>query len=78
MLIFPNVSAQTVTSLDFRCLTREQKEKIEICFEENEVCHAELATTATSAPSQESFWVLLIMTGAIGFVGGLAARGMVK
>lgn len=50
------------------CLNREEKETIEICFEENTACHAALANV-TPAPAPE--WELVALGLAVGFLGGM-------
>ena len=80
MLILTVISNETsaleVTSLDFHCLTRDQKEKIEICFEQADACQKEIDKITKPGPAPT--WVLALMTGVLGAVGGFMIRGAVK
>lgn len=77
LMTLPSTStAQKVTSLDFNCLTREQRERIEVAFEENDLYKMQL--TKNTAPEEKNFWVLLIMTGTLGVAGGMVLRGYLK
>ena len=80
LLSSQNILAQkTVTNLNFNCLYREQKEKILVCFEENDQCHKRLEKGAGSLEANESnFWIVLIMTGALGLASGFVIRGATK
>lgn len=55
-------------SNEISCLTREQKEQIEVCFEENLSCHQ--ALNSTMGPPKPS-WELIALGIAAGMVTGL-------
>lgn len=63
--------------VQFPCLSRDQKEAIEVEFEQNESCHAELAKLSAMEP-EPSFWkttgLYIILGLAVGFAAGAAVR----
>lgn len=62
-------SADEIPKPDFSYLSRDQKEKIAVCFAENSACHESLSK-ATTDPVQDSWSVLLTAT-IVGVIGGL-------
>src|ERR1019366_239925 len=56
--------------LNFNCLSREQKEHVAACFEENFECHTMLAKT-TAPESIAQSWEGLGFAGLIGILSGL-------
>lgn len=59
---------------DLSCLSRADKEKIGICFEENESCHAELADVSKETVPSSSLAYGVILGIALGFVGASQMR----
>lgn len=51
-------------------LTREQKEAIVVCFQENQACHDSLAH-AISPPTYRDEWTEFIGTFVLGLTGGM-------
>lgn len=65
MLTCQKILAQ---SLDLNCLTRQQKEKIEGCFEENSFCHAELKKISQDPPAQSGIGFGILGGFVLGFI----------
>lgn len=65
----PTSSLKPPAPILFPCLTRAEKERIEIAFEENDACHAALAATTAPQPEPTSSW----RKDALWILGGLAA-----
>lgn len=70
MLCSVKTSAQNITTLNWSCLTREQKESIVIAIAENDECHKALEK-ATAAPAIAESWESIALVIALGFVGGM-------
>lgn len=64
----PNIQADP-----FSCLTRDQKERIQIAIEENQSCHSQLAST-----SSRTDWVGIALIGigalTVGYVVGQTSK----
>lgn len=58
-------------------LTRGQKEKIAICFQENLACHDSLSR-ATSPPTFQGEWTDFIGVFVFGLVGGMVLENQIK
>lgn len=56
---------------DFSCLSRGQKQLIEICFEQNDACHATLKKM-TPSPVEPSKWENYVVAILGGMVVGAA------
>jgi hypothetical protein len=54
---------------EFSCLERDQKEKIAVCFSQNETCHEALKKSQTT-PIQD-VWSVLLTATLLGVLGGL-------
>jgi hypothetical protein len=64
----PDINPDFVTGKDpFGCLNRDQKQKIEICFVENEQLKAEL----DEASIKKTDWTSIIITGLSMFTTGV-------
>lgn len=64
-------SGQEIKSLDFSCLTRDQKEEVVVCFDERAQCGKDLMSmekTDTIVGPWEAFFVGI----AAGLLGGVA------
>lgn len=59
------------------CLTRDDKEKIVVCYQENALCHDNLAK-AIAPPAIETDWEGRIIAGLIGMAAGLIAINQVR
>ncbi len=65
-----NLAEVNLVPSSFACLSRPQKEAIDICFKQNESCHAALVTAITApAPVGEWQWISIAVLG--GLAGGL-------
>ena len=53
---------------DFSCLSRPQKNAIEICFRENKQCHSDLQKQDESAQDD---WQYFLGAAAVGVIGGI-------
>jgi len=60
----------------FDCLSRDQKEKIQVCFEQNASCHDALAKTVSveKPPSVQIFGLAIL----IGFAAGMMAATQIR
>lgn len=72
-----SVKTSGVEAIDFTCLTRAQKEKIEVCFEENQACQEDLASAVKSADDSFS-WDTIIYSVLGGFAGGMMAAQQLR
>ena len=68
--------ADEIPRPDFSCLTRQEKENIAVCFQENADCHLSLSK-ATSSPVQDD-WSILLTAGLVGVIGGLVMAHQVE
>ena len=65
-----STSASDLPKPDYSCLTRPQKEKIEVAFEQNDQCHKSLANVK-SIVADEMDWVSMGLALVIGMAGGM-------
>lgn len=63
------ISAQEIPKPDFTSLTRVEREKIAVCFQENEACHATLKNL-DNTPVQDD-WGVLISAMLVAMIGGM-------
>jgi hypothetical protein len=59
------------------CLTRDEKEKIVVCFQENALCHADLAKMVAPAKI-ESAWESYLLAAFAGVVSGMVLAQQVR
>lgn len=81
-LLFQKLSAepiklQTATTAS-ECLTRDQKEKIEICFEENAACHESLSKVKLNTDPEKSSLRTILISVLGGIVLGLALDSQLR
>ncbi len=70
-LFYPSTLAiPEIPKPDFSCLTRPQKEKIEICFQQNNQCHASM-DKAAAPPDLAADITFYIGTFLLGGVAGI-------
>lgn len=77
LLLCQTVSGDPSQEPNLSCLTRQQKESIETCFEENHACHLTI-DRMTEAPQISSSWQTYLMLGLSGFVGGIVAAQQLR
>lgn len=76
-LYFPKISAQeALKNFDFKCLNRDQKETIELCFEEVDDCHNALKD-ATTPPPPITYVPDLLLSILAGFAAGVVVSKQV-
>jgi hypothetical protein len=78
MLISPSAfPLDEIPKPDFSCLTREQKEYIDISIRNDISCHAQLEKCNTPPPNIQTWQEVALYTGA-GILLGFLLRGLVK
>lgn len=56
--------------IDLSCLSRQQKEFIDECFDQNTQCHRDLQTVSTIASQESSDWEYFVGAILLGGIGG--------
>lgn len=56
--------------IDLSCLSRQQKEFIDECFDQNTQCHRDLTTVSSIASNEASDWEYFVAAILIGGVSG--------
>ena len=66
--LVPTISPEQNNENPFPCLSREQKEKIAVCFQENFACHQALADAAIAPPPT---WEYVAFGALAGILAGI-------
>lgn len=77
MTISASSSAQQTENYNFNCLSRDQREQIDICFMENLACHKQVKDLSSPAKLEVSF-ESLILTGLLGIVSGMVINQQIR
>ncbi len=64
----------SVSNIDFKCLTTEQKQSIAICYDENFQCHQTLIEMAKVSEPKPTDWEIVIMSALGGILGGVVLQ----
>lgn len=56
---------------DFSCLTKEQKAAIEVCFEENQYCHKQVASRDITSKLFSPGWDTILYFTLAGIASGM-------
>lgn len=74
-----SLSQETATTvgkpIDFHCLSRKDEEKVEVCIEENFICHQSLKK---AVEIQKLDWAGFALAIASGFAAGLIVESQLK
>lgn len=71
MLFSKSTFPQQLEINNFSCLSRDQKESIAACFEQNAECHKFIEKAVDH--NERNLWEIALLTAVLGFVGGMAA-----